>query len=529
MEITIIAFWESVISLLTKVYCCSTVSISYYNNTGENEMNYRNKLLLFNSHVLLNKREVIDSFDDFIIHHKEQENEEGYCEGKRRVLIALCNQFRSLLIEKDIPSLTKHWMYYDYSITNDSIVLSLLKCGDVEFDENDEISSMTSTEEYTIAEVICDYVTVEQFAKQCEVTATTVRQWIRRGKLRAAKKAGRDWLIPALADKPTRGFNDVTYLWKLLPQDIIDTFPLLSDCDRAYIYQNEHDKSVYHCITNRQDKTNMRQDTELTGKEREKLELALISTPGVIAEDIQTQIWFSPRKKASSLPVLHSEKEDCGQYLFSDIVVHRYGEDTVVFSPASEVGSFMHQEYPAPYLLPVAWDFWGIPHGSDDSVYEVIDENDYSKCVHVGNLSGYIIDCENMILEGYNPVEVCDDESGDLLCIISILSSEGGPLDETMGDPMQNVFYIHEIIIDEPLRRKGLGTRILQEIPYLCKSLEKSFPDILAYYIAIDNKLKEDLEKNSAAILSTEAFRFYNSNGFFPLGDDRMLYTFIDA
>ena len=105
----------------------------------------------------------------------------------------------------------KNWFYYDYDIKNDSITLSLYKCNNIEFDNDNEISSMEMQLEHTIVEVKCDYLSVEQYAKQYGVTDTTVRQWIRRGKLRTAKKKGRDWVIPALADKPKRGFENVTY------------------------------------------------------------------------------------------------------------------------------------------------------------------------------------------------------------------------------------------------------------------------------------------------------------------------------
>lgn len=30
-----------------------------------------------------------------------------------------------------------------------------------------------------------------------------IRQWLRRGKLRAIKKQGRDWLIASIAEKPS--------------------------------------------------------------------------------------------------------------------------------------------------------------------------------------------------------------------------------------------------------------------------------------------------------------------------------------
>lgn len=86
-------------------------------------MNKRDKLLIFNSIFLFNKAEIIASFDDFVAHHQEKNNEEGYSEGRRKVLLALCEQFRNELVNRDIQPLNKNWFYYDYDIKNDSITL----------------------------------------------------------------------------------------------------------------------------------------------------------------------------------------------------------------------------------------------------------------------------------------------------------------------------------------------------------------------------------------------------------------------
>lgn len=93
--------------------------------------------------------------------------------------------------------------------------LNLCQADEIEV-ENDEISSMTSTIEHTLIRVECDYLTIEQYASMLGIEPVTVRQWIRRGKLRHAKKNGRDWLIPNTEDKPRRGFTCVQYILKVM-------------------------------------------------------------------------------------------------------------------------------------------------------------------------------------------------------------------------------------------------------------------------------------------------------------------------
>ncbi len=445
-----------------------------------------NKLLQFNSMMLLNKREVLESFDDFVEHHREKDNEEGYSEGKRKVLLSLCDEFRNELEKSDIPALAKPWLYYDYSITNEGIELSLFKCDDdIEFDDEGEISSMSSSQEYTLVEIKCDYLTVEQYAELYGVTTTTVRQWIRRGKLRTAKKKGRDWLIPALADKPKRGFESVTYYWESLPSDILTMFPFLAETNCVYLYQDDEDKKVFNAISGWPGKDNRRK-VELTAKEREQLEIMLIAAPEVIVEDLSAAVRYVPAKRNFSFPVLSYQDDSMANRLFpySDIIVQQHSSNTIHFSPDNEPRDAFSFDSTSTYLVPVYWTFWGVPHDADDILYDALDNGNYANCVKIGVLSGHLILCKQMIADGYDPLTVCDDESADLEYVISALVDEGGPLNEWTGEPLLDVLYIHEITMEEALQRQGLGSRILQELPCLCRELLHVMPDILTYYPA---------------------------------------------
>lgn len=124
--------------------------------------------------------------------------------------------------------------------------------------------------------VECDYLTVEQFADIQSVTPITVRQWIRRGKLRSAKKNGRDWLIPSFEDKPSRGYESVQYLLEDAESIQIDEFPLVSACDSIFIHQDD-DKTKFICCFDNY-KTHLNERMVLNRQEVEFLELALISS-----------------------------------------------------------------------------------------------------------------------------------------------------------------------------------------------------------------------------------------------------------
>ena len=475
-----------------------------------------NKLLLFNSMMLLNKRDVLESFDDYVQHHRKQDNREEYSEGKRKVLLSLCDEFRKELEKCDIPTLTKPWLYYEYYITQDSLKLSLFRCDNIEYDEDDlastfmyedfdfsqsnVASTMFYSEEYALVEVKCDYITVEQYADIYGVTTTTVRQWIRRGKLRTARKEGRDWLIPALADKPKRGFESVTYHWDMIDDNLVEMFPFLADVNCLSIEQDDIDKKIFYVMAGWPGKKGYA-EFELSTQEREQLEIMLIAAPGVEAEGINPENQYIPTKRNFTMPVLSYQNEDIlnKPFIFSDIIIMHHCPDTFHFSP-SDVPKNSHSfDYTSTYIVPVNWTFWGVPHEREDILYSALDEGDFTECIQLGILTGSLILCEQMIADSYDPLIVCDDDSSDLEYLMSSLIDEGGPLNEITGEPLLNVLYIEELEIEDELRGQGIGSRILQELPSACLNLLHVMPDILAYYTF---SVEQDCDTESEKIIS---------------------------
>jgi excisionase family DNA binding protein len=172
--------------------------------------------------------------------------------------------------------LTELWWFYEYQFLGNSMELNLCQADEIEV-ENGEISGMTSTVEHTLITVECDYLTVEQYASMLGIESVTVRQWIRRGKLRHAKKNGRDWLIPDTEDRPQRGFTSVQYIVEKDAKIESDEFPLLSACDSISILQDQDNKSKFVCYLNNY-KTKFKSKLELTRSEVERLEHTIIES-----------------------------------------------------------------------------------------------------------------------------------------------------------------------------------------------------------------------------------------------------------
>ena len=78
-----------------------------------------------------------------------------------------------------------------------------------DFDEDGEPTSVSVMpgQTFELVTVPSALLSVEEYAAVYNVSVTTVRQWIRRGKIRSAIKNGCEWSIPELAAVSGRGYQ----------------------------------------------------------------------------------------------------------------------------------------------------------------------------------------------------------------------------------------------------------------------------------------------------------------------------------
>lgn len=230
---------------------------------------------LFRAQHLFSREDVLKSLELFIAHEKANEDP-VYPPGVVSNRVKLCERFYAAVKKCKLPVLTELWWFYEYDFLENRMELNLCQASDIEV-EGGEISEMTATVEHTLISVECDYLTVEQYASMLGVEPVTVRQWIRRGKLRHAKKIGRDWLIPSTEDKPSRGFTSVRYLVENDARIESDEFPLLAVSTSISIVQDEDKRSKFICYLRNQ-ATNFQSELELTRSEVERLEHTIIES-----------------------------------------------------------------------------------------------------------------------------------------------------------------------------------------------------------------------------------------------------------
>lgn len=142
---------------------------------------------------------------------------------------------------------------------------------------------LVEDEEYVLHTTAAKLLTLEDFGKTYNVSGNTVRQWIRRGKIKNAIKFGKDWRISELsgADKKRKSTINI-YSWKEKLSQIPDGYPDINEYAHATIsgYGNK-----WQVIFGREGEAIGDKTIRLTVKEKEKLELYMIANPLILCSN----------------------------------------------------------------------------------------------------------------------------------------------------------------------------------------------------------------------------------------------------
>lgn len=227
------------------------------------------------------------------------------------VLDRLLAKFGEELITKTLPEPLNDWWSYSYAITSYGIKLYMnYHSWSHSYEGSFDCSRIG---EIMVFDVPVKMLTVSEYASMNGVAPVTVRQWIRRAKIRSAVKYGREWRIPELAEMPKeKRYIPCHYNWKSTLSDLPEKFAYLNEFKSAFIEQDENDKDKFYLslsvvmpgelsrfmdtdeetsqdaeLDRIKDVFTDRQDVQitsegkliLTSKERAELELYMISNP----------------------------------------------------------------------------------------------------------------------------------------------------------------------------------------------------------------------------------------------------------
>lgn len=240
----------------------------------------------FDVYILMRSREdILQSIAEDIKVVEEGKVKEGRTESFWKQYLSLLKRFQSK-VENTIlfMELEDYWCY-SYKINELGATLTLEYIEDVDYDELDEYGEpiykyISTGQTFDLVKVPSKLLTVEEYAAVYGVSVTTVRQWIRRGKIRSAIKTGREWSIPELAEVSGRGYQSGIYSWKYHLNDWPEEFAFLNDARGVIISQNKENKNIYDISVNTSE---ARKTISMSTAEKERFELMLISHPLVEA------------------------------------------------------------------------------------------------------------------------------------------------------------------------------------------------------------------------------------------------------
>lgn len=243
--------------------------------------------------AFLDRTEILQSLEAYISHCSEAEHEEPWSPEQAAKIAELCRQFYTRLSGMELPSMRRcRGWFYTYSLTGDGIILQWCQCGDTEFDEMGTMVSRDYTVRATLLEEKCRYLTPERFALQCGVTTRTVSNWLRKGKLRTARREGGGWSIPEIAGKPGRSMGFASYFWDHPSPELKRKYSFLADCTTLTVFPSKEGRGRYTVFWGGQN--GWTGQAELVERERAELERALISEPGIQVETNESCILYCP-------------------------------------------------------------------------------------------------------------------------------------------------------------------------------------------------------------------------------------------
>lgn len=178
----------------------------------------------------------------------------GHSESYIKTLNGVLDEFYKKIQRANFPEPLPDFWCYDVSVSIHSARLRLqrLECS---FSLGDDLDGQCDNPEvsdiYTLITVPVRKLSVNEYAALYGVEPVTVRQWIRRGRIRSAEKVQKEWLISELTDMPQeRGYISGGYSWMPPLQNIPKEYEFLNRFSWAWF---EKVKNAYAVHLNDED------------------------------------------------------------------------------------------------------------------------------------------------------------------------------------------------------------------------------------------------------------------------------------
>ncbi len=192
--------------------------------------------------------------------------------------IQLLCRFEERIQKRKLLTLKEDNWAYRIEYKSRGIILYLKHFRRITKDESGFINEEID-ESYSMDAEKSKLLTIEQYAEQYKVETVTVRQWIRRGKIKTALKLGKEWRIPELTPMPSKGYMSGQYRIDCAElTDIPKEYEFVRDYNFCSIYQDSGDLTMFNIILYGD---GGEQELKWKIKEKEAFELFLIASPAV--------------------------------------------------------------------------------------------------------------------------------------------------------------------------------------------------------------------------------------------------------
>ena len=213
----------------------------------------------------------------------------------------LLKVFYNQLEDTVLPKKLEDWWFYSYEISYRGVGLYLEHMGSATVNkEKTDSSSQDIDQVFVLVFVPAKMLTVDEYSKLYEVEQVTVRQWIRRCKLRTVEKEGKEWRISELTDIPKRGFEPAQYRWRKELFDLPEGFEFLNEYKLATLIKDPKDDAFKILFTEGRGPSSKTIALELTDEERLTLETYFIANRDVSFASESHAFWWKFITKADN-------------------------------------------------------------------------------------------------------------------------------------------------------------------------------------------------------------------------------------
>lgn len=221
-------------------------SAKYFELEDELEEFMGGEISAFKDKTLQTKEEILESVKETRRKYQEEalSADAKHSESFYKALDSLLVGFYNEVALRHLPEPLNDWWNYSYSIESSGIKL-LLNHISWTHDCKDDYDCHRD-EKLVLTEVSARMMTVSEFAKANGVAPVTVRQWIRRAKIRNAIKYGREWLVPELTESPKwNHYVPCHYCWSAKLTNLPKNFEYLNEYKCVFICQKSNNAKKY--------------------------------------------------------------------------------------------------------------------------------------------------------------------------------------------------------------------------------------------------------------------------------------------